>query len=214
MLLAHLVVSLRFQETFLINRRQLWPIQPEREFGELAGEFERHLIVLVVHRCAGVEGFVPLHDERDRGIALWDACQRFCAGEHGSARRDVWPRRYETSCDGSVEWQHVVLVRLLQEQLLQIFQLLRISCGNVVALRPVLAQVVKFPRHFIEGILVNWPDDLPRRSDHLRTGDPAVVIDGVAPIISTGTWTPLNMATSLGVPINWPSALEPLSPLM
>ena len=84
--------------------------------------------------------------------------------------------RYKTSCDGGVKWQHVVLVRLLQKQTLQFLQLLRISCDNVIVLRPVLAQVVELPSHVIEGILVNWPDDLPRRPDHFRAGDPAIVI--------------------------------------
>ena len=41
-----------------------------KQFVEPAGQFERHLIVLVVHRRAGVradvEGLVPLRDERDR----------------------------------------------------------------------------------------------------------------------------------------------------
>ena len=298
MLLAHLVVSLGLHQPLLVFGRELRPVDRQRQFVELAGEFERHLIVLVVHRCAGVradvEGLVPLHDERDRmlhfltghflavhleyagtaladaaqvvegqrahseavvlevklhgvfagcdrlgafppdtlqvdqvpekhrlafqqvetvaakpatrsqddalgtalgnlhirrdsvgrveqqrGVALWDAGQRSCVGEHGSARRDVGPRRYETSCDGGVEWQHFVLARLLQEQLLQVFQLLRISRGNVIVLRPVLAQVVELPSHVIEGILVNWPDDLPRRPDHFRAGDPAIVIEGV-----------------------------------
>jgi hypothetical protein len=27
--------------------------------------------------------------------------------------------------------------------------------------------------------MVNWPDNLPRRPDHFRTGDPAIVIEGV-----------------------------------
>ncbi len=79
-----------------------------------------------------------------------------------------------------IERQHLVLARLLQEQLLQFLQLSRdIGRGNVVVLRPVLAQVVELPRHVVEGILVDRPDDLPRRPDHFRAGDPAIVIDGV-----------------------------------
>jgi len=73
-LLARLVVALGFHETFLILWRQLRPVYLYRELIELAGEFEWHLIVLVVYRCAGVgadvEGLVPLHDERDRVVHL------------------------------------------------------------------------------------------------------------------------------------------------
>ena len=53
-LLARLVVPLCFHETFLILGRKLWPVYLDRELGQLACEFERHLIVLVVHRCTGV----------------------------------------------------------------------------------------------------------------------------------------------------------------
>ena len=54
MLLARLVVSLCFHETFLILRRQLRPVYLDRELGQLACELERHLIILVVHWCTGV----------------------------------------------------------------------------------------------------------------------------------------------------------------
>ena len=51
--------------------------------------------------------------------------------------------------------------------------------GHIVALGPVLGQVVELPRHVVERILVNWPDNIPRRADHFRAGDPAIVIEGV-----------------------------------
>jgi hypothetical protein len=54
MLLARLVVPFGFHETFLILWRKLRPVYLDRELGQLACEFERHLIVLVVH-CSCIE---------------------------------------------------------------------------------------------------------------------------------------------------------------
>src|SRR3972149_9520365 len=64
-LLARLVIPLAlFAEKLFVRGSELRPIDLYRQFRELAGELERHLVVLVVHRCAGigsnVEGFVPL----------------------------------------------------------------------------------------------------------------------------------------------------------
>ena len=54
MLLARLVVPLGFYETFLILWAQLRPVYLDRQLGQLACEFERHLIIVVVYRCARV----------------------------------------------------------------------------------------------------------------------------------------------------------------
>ena len=63
-----------FHQPFLVFGRQLRPVDLERQLVELAGERERHLVVLVVHRRAGVgadvEGLVPLQDERERVFHL------------------------------------------------------------------------------------------------------------------------------------------------
>ena len=64
-LFARPVVSLAlFFEAFDVRGRQLRPVDLERQLVELAGEGERTLVVLVVHRRAGVgadvERFVPL----------------------------------------------------------------------------------------------------------------------------------------------------------
>jgi len=37
----------------------------------------------------------------------------------------------------------------------------------------------RFSSSGVKGILINRPNDLPRRPDYFRTGDPAVVIEGV-----------------------------------
>ena len=85
-------------------------------------------------------------------------------------------RRVATEASSGSTWY---LLRFLEEQRLQFLQLVGIGRGNVVGLRPVLGQVVEFPRHVVEGILVDRPGDVPRRADHFRAGDPAFVIDGV-----------------------------------
>jgi len=63
---AGLVVSLSFLQLLAIGRSQLWPVDGESELGDFAVEFEEHLIVLVVHKRAGIgadiEVFVPLQD--------------------------------------------------------------------------------------------------------------------------------------------------------
>jgi len=64
---AGLVVSLSFLQLLAIGRSQLWPVDGESELGDFAVECEEHLIVLVVHKRAGIgadiEVFVPLQDE-------------------------------------------------------------------------------------------------------------------------------------------------------
>src|SRR5215475_6229872 len=77
-LLARVVVPLPFlDETLLVLGRELRPIDRQRQLVELAGERERHLVLLVVHRRAGVgtdvEGLVELHDDRDRVLHLLGA---------------------------------------------------------------------------------------------------------------------------------------------
>src|SRR5262245_4474310 len=56
-------------EAFDILWRQLRSVDRQRELLQLAGELERDLVILVVHRCAGVgtdvEVLIPLHDEWD-----------------------------------------------------------------------------------------------------------------------------------------------------
>src|SRR6266851_7566153 len=68
-LLPHLL--LQFLDVLL---RQFRPVELEGQLVQLAGELERHLIVLVVHRRAGVgadvEVLVPLQDQRQRALHL------------------------------------------------------------------------------------------------------------------------------------------------
>src|SRR5262252_2765090 len=69
LLLGGAVVARGLLELLDVRRRQLRPIDLQRELVELAGELERHL-VLVGHRRPGVgadvEVLVPLHNQRDR----------------------------------------------------------------------------------------------------------------------------------------------------
>ena len=64
-----MVVAGRLGEALDILRRQLGPVELERQLVELAGKFEWALVILVVHGRTGVgadvESFVPLKDERD-----------------------------------------------------------------------------------------------------------------------------------------------------
>src|SRR5262245_10113859 len=53
-LLARLVAVHHLDELLLVRRRQLRPVDLQRQLVELAGELERGLIVLVVHGRAGV----------------------------------------------------------------------------------------------------------------------------------------------------------------
>src|SRR5947207_14881128 len=63
-----------FVNDLLIRRRQLLRPEVEGQLVDLAVEAERHLIVLVVHRRAGVysnvEGLVTRYQERDRARNL------------------------------------------------------------------------------------------------------------------------------------------------
>src|SRR5260370_11586753 len=70
-LLSHTVVSLSlFLQQFDVGSGQHWRLDLEGQLVELAGEAERHLIIVVVDRRAGVgtdiEVLVPLQDEWDR----------------------------------------------------------------------------------------------------------------------------------------------------
>src|SRR5437879_3319923 len=71
-LLAHPVVSLCFHEPLLVFRREFRPVDRQCQLVELAGKPERHLVVLVVDRRAGVgadvEVLVPLQDQWQRAI--------------------------------------------------------------------------------------------------------------------------------------------------
>src|SRR5207248_1704428 len=73
-LLAHPVVPLGFAQPLFVCRRELRPVDLDRQLVELAGEPERHLVVVVVGRRAGVgadvEAFVPLEDDRDGALHL------------------------------------------------------------------------------------------------------------------------------------------------
>src|ERR1043166_3726077 len=73
-LLAGLVVTRRHLEFLDVFGRQLRAIHFQRDLAEFAREGERALIVLIVHRRAGVgadvEALVPLHDERERLLHL------------------------------------------------------------------------------------------------------------------------------------------------
>src|SRR5262249_43910433 len=89
-LLTHPVVPLGLlHEALLVLGRQLRTVDGQRQLVELAGELERHLVVLVVHRCAGVgadvEGLVPLEDERDRVVHLLGAHDLAVDLEHSGA---------------------------------------------------------------------------------------------------------------------------------
>src|SRR5262245_5191507 len=71
-LLGHPVVARGRLELLDVRRRQLRPIDLQRQLVELAGELERDLVVLVVHRRAGVgpdvEVLVPLQDQRNSAL--------------------------------------------------------------------------------------------------------------------------------------------------
>src|SRR5216110_2047620 len=61
-------------QALLVRRRELRPVERERELHEPAVEPERHLVVAVLHRRAGVgadvEGLVPLQRDRDHPLHL------------------------------------------------------------------------------------------------------------------------------------------------
>ena len=67
LLLRDAVVALRLLKLLDILGRQLRPVDGQRQLVELTGELERHLVVPVIHRGAGVgahvEVLVPLQDE-------------------------------------------------------------------------------------------------------------------------------------------------------
>src|SRR5262249_22999593 len=68
-LFAHLVVALRLHQLVLVLRRELRPVDGQGNLVDLAGEHERHLVVTIVHRRAGVgadvEVLVPGEDQWD-----------------------------------------------------------------------------------------------------------------------------------------------------
>src|ERR1035438_7801261 len=68
LLLAGVVVALGLLQHFYVSWRQLRTVNRQRQLVELAGEGERNLIVLVVHRSASVGAdikvLVPLQDQR------------------------------------------------------------------------------------------------------------------------------------------------------
>src|SRR5664279_596199 len=67
-LFAGVIVAFSLLQLLNVRRRQLRPVNRKRQFVELAGEGERNLIVLVVHRSASVGAdikvLVPLQDQR------------------------------------------------------------------------------------------------------------------------------------------------------
>src|SRR5499426_2705152 len=71
-LLGRPVVARGCLQLLDVRRRQLRPIDCERKLVELAGELERDLVVLVVHRRAGVrpdvEVLVPLQAKRNSAL--------------------------------------------------------------------------------------------------------------------------------------------------
>ena len=68
LLLAHPVVPRRHLELLNVLRSELRSVDGQRDLLDLAGEPERHLVVLVVHRRAGVgadvEVLVSLQNDR------------------------------------------------------------------------------------------------------------------------------------------------------
>src|SRR5262245_47384181 len=70
--LALSVPRCSFPEALFVLGRQLRPVDSDGQLVELAGELERHLVVPVIHRSAGVradvEGLVPLQDKRHRAL--------------------------------------------------------------------------------------------------------------------------------------------------
>lgn len=63
-----MVVSCSRLQLLDVGRRQLRPVDGQRQLVEFAGESERTLVVLIVYRCAGVaadiEVLILLQDER------------------------------------------------------------------------------------------------------------------------------------------------------
>ena len=84
--------------------------------------------------------------EDARRVAVGRAGQLAGVGEHVAAGRDAGPRRDEPRGHGRIQRQDLVLLRLDPEQVLHLLELLRVLGGDVVRLRPVLAQVVQLPR--------------------------------------------------------------------
>src|SRR5262245_49195222 len=87
-LFARLVVPLRLGELLHIVRRELRPVDRQRQLVERAGEREWHLVI-VGHRRAGVganvEVLVPLQDERDRALHALTRHLLAVYGEHTRA---------------------------------------------------------------------------------------------------------------------------------
>jgi hypothetical protein len=117
--------------------------------------------------------------QQQRRVALRDAGHRLRVDELGAARRDVRARRHKARRHGGVQRQHLILLGLLAEDLPQLLHLLGVLGRHVLELGPVLAQVVQFPGHVVEGVLVDQSEHVPRGTDDFRAGDPALVIDGV-----------------------------------
>src|ERR1019366_7243671 len=71
-LFAGVIVAFSLLQLLNVRRRQLRPVNRKRQFVELAGEGERNLIVLVVHRSASVGAdikvLVPLQDQGQGGL--------------------------------------------------------------------------------------------------------------------------------------------------
>src|SRR5262245_51538186 len=76
MLLGRAVVTCGLPQPLFVLGRQLRPIDLQRELVELAGETERHLVI-IGHRRAGVgadvEVLVPLQDQRNSALIVWRA---------------------------------------------------------------------------------------------------------------------------------------------
>ena len=101
--------------------------------------------------------------EQQRGIALWKTGHRPGVGEDRPPGRDVGPRRDEARRSRRIQWQHLVLLRFLEEQFFHLLQLPGILGRDVFGLRPVLVQVVEFPSHVVQWIHVDRSDHYPRR---------------------------------------------------
>jgi len=78
-------------------------------------------------------------------VARKDASHRSRIGEHIPSCRNAWSLSRDARETRSVQWQHLILLRLHPEQILQLLEFGRIGRRHIVELSPVIGDVVEFP---------------------------------------------------------------------
>ena len=96
--------------------------------------------------------------------------------ELGAAGGDVRTRGHQAACHRGVHREDLELLRLLDEQLLHLLDLVGVLVGDVLGLAEVGGEVVELEHLVVERVGIGGAEGLPRRTVDFGAQEPPFVI--------------------------------------